>query len=122
TLQIICRYFTVVIKHLRPFPTRRSSDLPTHPLDVLGRDRPRLPARRLLLVVRDDGLRDRRPGGALCALLPVLVGPGLALLRVLPRLHGLDGRRGPLRKPDPAGLLLGADVHRLVPADRLLVP
>ena len=77
---------------------------------------------RLRLALRRAGDGHRRPGGGLRALLHVGGRPGAALLRVPARLHGLHDRRGALRQPDPARLLLGADQPLLLPADRLLAP
>jgi hypothetical protein len=75
---------------------------------------------RLRMDVRGGRHRHRLPDRAVRALLHVGAGSRAAVLLVPARVHGLDARRRAVRKPDRAGVLLGADQHRVVPAHRVL--
>ncbi len=71
---------------------------------------------RLLFSGADHG--DRRSRRALC---PATIWPRrtpVPAFRAVPRLHGSIAGRRPFRQPHSARRLLGADQHRLLPADR----
>ena len=99
--------------------------------DVIRSDVEWMPALGLSFTLRMDGFawmfamlvtRHRLPRRPLCPLLHVAQDPVPRFFSLPARLHGRMLGIVLVRQPDPAGLLLGADQHLLLPADRLLAP